>query len=117
MKIKMILKNGFILALLLALPITLTIIILAHIFGIQVRKIVDITKKRIVIVTVLLLMLTIFYILGQMRASVLEKEGANSIGTMAFIIFNYFFFSIRFNALCIKLCPISFIGCPCHLTI
>ena len=84
--------DNMLFALLLALPITLTIIILAHIFGIQVRKIVDITKKRIVIVTVLLLMLPIFYILGQMRASVLEKEGANSIGTMAFIIFNYFFF-------------------------
>jgi hypothetical protein len=84
--------DNLLFALLLAIPITLTIIVLAHIFGTQVRKITNIRTKRIVIISVLLLMLPVFYILGQMRSVVLEKEGATSIGITAFVIFNYFFF-------------------------
>lgn len=84
--------DNLLFSMLLAIPITLTIIVLAHIFGTQVRKIINIKTKRMVIISVLLLMLPVFYILGQMRSVVLEKEGASSIGTTAFIIFNYFFF-------------------------
>ena len=76
----------------LALPITLLILIMSHVFGTQIRKITNPTTKKIVIVGVLLAMIPLFYVLGSMRTMVLEKEGTTGISIFMFIIINYFFF-------------------------
>lgn len=84
--------DNLLFAIALAVPITILILFISHVFGTQVRKILNPLTRKITIAGVLLAMIPIFYVLGTMRTVVLEKEGTTGIGTFTFLIINYFFF-------------------------
>ncbi|NVN95459.1 MAG: hypothetical protein HXX18_09280 [Bacteroidetes bacterium] len=84
--------DNLLFAIALAVPITILILLISHVFGTQVRKIQNPTTKKLTIVGVLLAMIPIFYVLGSLRTIVMEKEGNTGIGIITFIIINYFFF-------------------------
>ena len=80
-------------SLIIGLSLTIAILLLAHLTALFYKKIQNPIKRNLLVFGTLILVLSIFTVMGNMRAIAMEKLGT-SVSSISFIVINSFFFIV-----------------------